>query len=241
MSIKRIQPGLYQIGLQGVNAFLLDSGPGGLVLVDTGVPGSVGMIRSAVESLERNLTDIRHILVTHCHPDHAGSLARLKASTQARIYMHRRDAMLVAAGRAMRRLLPPPGLLNALLFRLMIAPKHTTVEPVTTDVLVGDGDMIPAAGGILAIHTPGHTEGHLVFLARERRAVFLGDAAGNFWGLRLMPAYEHLQQGVMSLQNLCRFEFDIACFGHGPPIQQEAVKRFRERWGQRNSLRRRKG
>ena len=232
MSVKEIQPGLHQISLPGVNAFLLDSGSGGLTLVDAGVSHDATGIRGAVRSLGRDIGEVRHILVTHCHPDHAGGLAKLKSLTSARIYMHRRDAMLVATGRAMRRLTPAPGIHNALLYRLMIAPKPTTVPAVKADVLVGNGDDIPVGGGISVIHTPGHTEGHLVFLVRDRGVVFLGDAAANLLGLRLMVAYEHFQQGMMSLRHLCRFEFDVACFGHGPPIRQEAGKLFRERWGQ---------
>ena len=229
---KEIQPGLYQISTPGVNAFLIDSGSKGLTLVDTGSADDATEIRAAVASLGRDIRDVRHILVTHCHPDHAGGLAKLKALTSARVYMHRRDAMLVATGRAMRRLVPAPGISNALLYRTMIAPMPKTVSPVKVDVLVGNGDEIPAAGGIEVIHTPGHTEGHLVFLHRDRGVAFLGDAASNLFGLGLMIAYEHLQQGVMSLRHLSKFKFDLACFGHGQAIKRDAGKRFKAKWGQ---------
>lgn len=115
----------------------------------------------------------------------------------------------------------------------MIAPKPQTVPPVKADVLVGHGDEIPVAGGISVIHTPGHTEGHLVFLARRLKAAFVGDAAANLFGLRPMMAYEHYQQGIMSLQKLSRFDFEMACFGHGPTIRRGAGKRFRALWGGR--------
>ncbi len=231
MSVKEIQTGLHQIRLPGVNAFLIDSGSSALTLVDAGVSHNAAGIRGAVTSLGRDIRDVRHILVSHCHPDHSGGLAQLKSLTSARVYMHRRDAMLVATGRAMRRLVPAPGIGNAILYRLMIAPKPTTVPPAKANVLVGNGDEIPVAGGISVIHTPGHTEGHLVFLVRNRGVAFLGDAAANIFGLKPMIAYEHFQQGVMSLQHLCRFDFDVACFGHGSTILQEAGRRFRHRWG----------
>jgi len=239
MSVKRIQSGLHQIRLPGVNCFLLESESDGLILVDTGVPGSGASISRAVYSLGRDLSEIKNILVTHCHPDHAGGLAEMKALTSARVFMHRRDALLVATGQAMRRLLPAPGILNAILYRFMIAPKPTTVPPSKADELVENGDVIPVAGGISVIHTPGHTEGHIVYLARDRGVAFLGDAASNLLGLRLMIAYEHLQQGIMSLRHLCRYDFDVACFGHGPPIRQGASDRFRERWGQGRMAKRR--
>ena len=79
MSVQPIQPGLYRIRLPGVNAFLLGSDSDGLTLVDTGVPGSADRITDAVHSLGRDLTDIRQILVTHCHSDHAtcvGTISR---------------------------------------------------------------------------------------------------------------------------------------------------------------------
>lgn len=231
MKVQQVQTGLFQLRLPGVNAFVLDSESDGLVLIDTGSSASALEVRAALESMGRDVREIRHILVTHCHPDHAGGLAALKALTSARVYMHRRDAMLVETGRAMRPMSPPPGILSAILFRVMIAPKPTRVSPVKADELIGNGDLIPVAGGITVIHTPGHSEGHVVFLSRSRGVVFLGDAAANLLGLRLMMAYEHLQQGVMSLQNLCRFDFDMACFGHGPAILKEADRMFRDRWG----------
>ena len=233
MSRKQIQVGLRQIRFPGVNGFLLESKSDGLILIDTGVEGSERLVRGAVEFLGLGLRDIRHILVTHCHPDHVGGLAALKALTGATIYMHKRDALLVATGRAMRRMPPSPGLLNRILYQIMIAPKPKTIRPVKADVLVGHGDEIPVAGGISVIHTPGHTEGHLVFLARKQRAAFLGDAAANLFGLRPMMAYEHYRQGVMSLQNLSRYDFEVACFGHGPTIRSGAGKRFKDLWGGR--------
>jgi ribonuclease BN (tRNA processing enzyme) len=50
---------------------------------DAGVPGSAAKIVRAIESLGRTPADIRHIIVTHCHPDHAGSLAAIKRLTTA--------------------------------------------------------------------------------------------------------------------------------------------------------------
>lgn len=235
MSMQRIKAGLYQIRLPGVNAFLLDSNSDGLVLIDTGVPGSTDKIAKAVRVLGCDLTDIRHILVTHCHSDHTGSLAELKVETGARVYMHQAAARLVETGNVMQRLLPAPGLISKILYRTVLSSLPKTVEPATADELVGDGDEIPIAGGISVIHTPGHTPGHVVFLARDWSAAFLGDAAMNILGLRLMFTYEHLRQGVMSLTKLCDYDFDLACFGHGDPIRRKAVSRFRRKWARRGT------
>jgi glyoxylase-like metal-dependent hydrolase (beta-lactamase superfamily II) len=230
MSVHRILPGLHELRLPGVNAFLLESESQGLTLVDTGLPGSAAAIIDAVHSLGGEASDLRRILVTHSHADHTGSLADLKRLTSAQIFMHRRDAALVAKGRAKRPLFPSPGILNSFLFKRMVGPKPTTISRVEADVLVENREEIPVWGGISVIHTPGHTEGHVAFLARERGVLFVGDAAANFFDLRLMPGYEHLQQGMMSLGHLCRYRFEVACFGHGPSIPYGADRRFRSCW-----------
>ena len=86
MILTQVLPHLYSIQLGVVRAFLIDTDE--LTLVDTGMPGSAEKITNAVRELGRNPSEIRHILVTHCHPDHAGSLAMLKSLTGALAYMH---------------------------------------------------------------------------------------------------------------------------------------------------------
>jgi len=92
MAAKQIVEGLWQIGLGTVNAFLIDIDSGELTLIDSGFAESAGKIVRAVESLGRKAADIRHIIVTHCHPDHAGRLAAIKRLTGAPVYMHASDA-----------------------------------------------------------------------------------------------------------------------------------------------------
>src|SRR5260370_14718819 len=116
MPLKPMAPGVYMIALGYVNAFLLE-GDDGLVLIDTGVPGSAGKILAAAAELGKQPSDIRHILVTHCHADHSGSLAALKQATAAPAYMHPLDAAMVRQGPVMRAMRPAPGLLAGLVHR----------------------------------------------------------------------------------------------------------------------------
>jgi glyoxylase-like metal-dependent hydrolase (beta-lactamase superfamily II) len=82
----QVVEGLWQIKLGPVNAFLLDSGQGDpldaargeLTLIDTGMPDSTEKVVAAIESTGRKVTDLKHIIVTHCHADHARSVAALK-------------------------------------------------------------------------------------------------------------------------------------------------------------------
>mgnify|MGYP000049352272 CR=1 FL=1 len=61
-----VVPGVYQISLGFVNAFLLESDDG-LILIDTGIPGSADKILGAISALGKQPADIHQILVTHLH------------------------------------------------------------------------------------------------------------------------------------------------------------------------------
>jgi glyoxylase-like metal-dependent hydrolase (beta-lactamase superfamily II) len=228
MSARQVVPGLHEIPLGFVNAFLLDTGDG-LALIDTGVAGSAGKILEAVQEIGRQPAEIRHILVTHCHGDHSGSLAELKRLTGAPATMHPEDAELVRAGKSMRPVKPAPGLVNALVCRFLLRSAPTEVEPAGVEHEVRDGEELP--GGLRAIHVPGHCAGQLAFLwPRHGGVLIAADAAANVFGLALSPIYEDLAEGRRSLAKLAALDFEVACFGHGRPIPSGAAARFRRKW-----------
>jgi glyoxylase-like metal-dependent hydrolase (beta-lactamase superfamily II) len=232
MSAKLVVPGLHEVKLGFVNAFLLETDDG-LALIDTGIPGSDAAILGAVREIGRQPAEVRQILVTHCHSDHAGSLAALKRLTGASAWMHPEDAAMVRAGSAMRPVSPAPGLLNALLFRLVIRSAPTSFEAAEVEREVRDGEELPIAGGLRAVHVPGHCAGQLAFLwPRHGGVLIAADAAANVLSLVLSPAYEDLAEGRRSLSKLASLDFEVACFGHGRPIQGGASKQFRRKWAQ---------
>ena len=114
MSVKQILPGLYQITSNYLfNVFLIDSGE--LILIDVGLPTNTKVIQKAVQAIGRQMTDVRHILVTHCHRGHAGSLTAVKQITGAPAYMHPIAAAAVRIGKTRRDYAKPvPSLINKL-------------------------------------------------------------------------------------------------------------------------------
>ena len=100
VKINPVLPGLYIIpGL--VNEYVLETADGD-VLIDTGFPGSTDKILSALKMIGKTPQDIKHILLTHAHPDHIGSAAALKQATGASVYAHAIAAPLIE-GTAPRR------------------------------------------------------------------------------------------------------------------------------------------
>ena len=101
MPVRELAPGVHQVPLGGVNAFLLDDGDG-LTLVDAGLPGRAERVLAAIQGLGRRPEDVRDVVLTHYHVDHIGGLAALVAATGATVWAHPADAPVVRAGT------PPP-------------------------------------------------------------------------------------------------------------------------------------
>jgi glyoxylase-like metal-dependent hydrolase (beta-lactamase superfamily II) len=231
--IDQVTDHVYLIDMEGMNVYLIAL-PESLTLIDTSFPGTSARIFEAVRSIGRDTAEIRDILVTHCHPDHAGGLAELRQATGATAWMHPDDAQLAREGEAFRPYETSPGLKHQLFAAEVIEHGPATYEPATVDMEVKPGETISVAGGIKAVGTPGHTAGHLVFLWEgDGGVLFVGDAANNVEGLDVSPIYESVDRGLEDLRGLGDLEFDTACFAHGAPILGGAAQEFRKKWGKR--------
>jgi len=227
MRPKAVAEGVCQVSLRGVNVFLIEAG-GGLVLVDTGLRNSPPRITESIYSLGHLPQDVAAIVVTHAHRDHVGGLAEMVRRTGAEVWMHPDDAALVRAGVWGRPLGPGRGRTRDALTRAMNALPEARHEPVAVVHELGDGDELPL-DGLRALHTPGHTAGHLaLLLPRGGGLLFVGDAASNMVHTGLSFVYEDLDEGRRSLEKLAALEFEAACFAHGRPIRKQASRRFRD-------------
>ena len=228
---QRIAAGVSRVGLGGVNAFLIETGDGGLVLVDTGTRADARGIGAAVRDLGYLPRDVRGVVVTHLHRDHVGGLATVKERTGAEVWMHPADAAAVREGVRTRALEPGPGVVRGVVARAVERLPDRPREPVAVEHEVDDGETLPWEG-LRAVHTPGHTAGHLaLLLPRDGGVLFVGDAATDFGGrLGWGPIYEDVAEGGRSLRRLAALDFEVAAFAHGRTIRSGASARFRRRW-----------
>jgi glyoxylase-like metal-dependent hydrolase (beta-lactamase superfamily II) len=223
MILKPVVPNVYAIPLGFVNAFLVDSD--GLTLIDTGIKSNGLKIVQAIIELGKKPADVRRILVTHCHADHTGSLSMLARLTGAPVYMHLLDADMVRSGRSNRTIPPGPGLAHALVRVMMKRPGSVDVSDVNVELQ--DGQSVDSLPSMTAVHTPGHTAGHLCFLWQAQGGVlFVGDAATHQRSLSAGPIYENLADQQRSLAKLAALHFETACFAHGSPILNNASTQF---------------
>lgn len=154
-------------GVMSVPHVLYDAG--GAVLLDTGFPGDARRIRRALAEAGMGPRDVRAILLTHGHIDHAGNAAELKAWSGAPVYAHPLEQAHIDGVYPYRGLARLTGLAEA------AGRAVTGYAPVKIDVPIVDGDELPFWGGLRVVHLPGHTLGHCGFHSAKHDVLFSGD------------------------------------------------------------------
>ncbi|MBC6606880.1 subclass B3 metallo-beta-lactamase [Hymenobacter sp. BT188] len=176
----RIAGNLYYVGTRDVTSFLL-TGPKGHVLIDGGYPGTVPMILKSIATLGFAIKDVKILLNSHAHLDHAGGLAALQQASGAKLWVSEADADIVASGGASDRNMVPVNLLVYLGLIDFPVPR--------VDHRFQDGAQVQLGPIQLTAHlTPGHTPGCTTwsFPVRDGNRELL---AVNVGGLTLpMPA-----------------------------------------------------
>jgi glyoxylase-like metal-dependent hydrolase (beta-lactamase superfamily II) len=170
-----------------VYAFALDGG--GLGLLDTGWESEENWaaLTGGLASIGGGVEDVRGVLVTHLHFDHLGLAARVREASGAWVAMHPADATAVArlsaAGAATMVASEIDFLVGLGADRAEatgdVGPAER-MEAFTSmavpDRLLEDGEHADFPGWRMrAVHTPGHTPGHLCFAEEGTRLFFSGD------------------------------------------------------------------
>jgi len=228
--VKKIVEKAWLVPLGLANGVLLEGDDGELVLVDAGFPDHEAAIFDALRTLDREPQELRHVVFTHAHPDHIGSAAAIVARTGAKTWMHPADVRIAESGGPFRPMSSSPGLVQKIGFRLFWRPNEP-VAPIRIDEQIDDGDMLPIAGGLEVIHTPGHSAGHVSLLWQNGRLLIVGDVGSNVAGVSDPLGFEDREQGRRSQRQLASLHFEAAAFGHGRAIPRDAVPRIRRAWG----------
>ena len=226
----QITPRLWLLEMGMVNAYLVKTEEG-LVLVDAGWPNKADAIFEAVQQTGNNPADIRHLILTHAHIDHAGSAAEIKRRTGAKVYVHAADLDLTAKGEAEHPgTTVTPGIIPKLIYLIFIKPGGTTYESFTVDQTIKDGDILSFANNMEVIHTPGHCAGHVALFMRQEGVLIAGDICSNVTGLGYSILNEDRAVARQSILHAATYPFEQAVFGHGNPLKKRANQLLTEKF-----------
>jgi glyoxylase-like metal-dependent hydrolase (beta-lactamase superfamily II) len=196
---------ILQVGVFQSNCYIIgDEKTGKGIIIDPGAEG-----KAILDKCREHKLDIEYILLTHGHGDHIGAVADVKAETEAKVCISRKDEYLIKG--ETKRLIPI--LRNIKLF--------------DADMFIKEGDIINVGGlEIEVLETPGHTPGGLSFKIGSN--VFCGDSLFRGSVGRTDFQFGSMDQLVEGIRNnILTLPGDTVVYpGHGPSTTVEVEKRF---------------
>ena len=236
MAPREVADGVWMLRTVLVNVFYVRIEGGGWILIDAGMAGSATAISRGAEALF-GPDPPRGILLTHGHFDHVGALTRLLAVWDVPVYAHPFEFPHLTGRLAYPR--PDPTVGGGLIaWSSFLFPRGPYDVGPALLALPPDG-RVPIAPAWIALHTPGHTAGHVSFLRPDDGVLIAGDAvtttqqesaiavATQRLALNGPPAYftTDWDAARWSVQRLAGHRIEHLLSGHGQPMAGEAMRR----------------
>jgi glyoxylase-like metal-dependent hydrolase (beta-lactamase superfamily II) len=163
------------LGMPRIIASVVLHGPGGAAIIDPGPTSTLPTLRAGLARAGLSIADVRALLLTHIHLDHAGAAGTLVHENPAlRVYVHEKGAPHMI----------DPSKLIASATRLYgdamdrLWGEFRPVPAGAVAVLAG-GERITAGGRDLEVaYTPGHASHHVSYFSADTGLAFVGDTAG---------------------------------------------------------------
>ncbi|MGD8813402.1 MAG: MBL fold metallo-hydrolase [Anaerolineales bacterium] len=202
-----------------VSVWLIRTGDS-FTLIDTGHPEATNRLIPALHDATQGRGPQR-VLLTHAHIDHAGGLNALNLAWKPEVICHR-DAAPLVRGEISYRQLKTKNLAFRLGRLLMPLPGW---DVKISGVLEGGQSV----AGLVVIHLPGHSPGHIGFLHPQDMVMICGDAVMNYRG-RLSPPSPYFTQDPdvarASIQRLADLDCRMLLPSHGLPITTDVRARL---------------
>ena len=166
---------LHFLGKPEIIATAIVQGASGVALIDPGPSTTLDSLRASLRRKGISVADVRQVLITHIHLDHAGATGTLvRENPNIEVFVHERGAAHMS----------DPSRLLASASRLYgddmdrLWGEFLPVPAGNLHVLRG-GETIPVAGREFRVaYTPGHASHHVSYFDAASRVAFVGDTAG---------------------------------------------------------------
>ncbi|CAM4479681.1 MBL fold metallo-hydrolase [Paenibacillus phoenicis] len=185
-----------------------------LVLVDTGVPGQLDVIREGLEQAGFSLDQLTHVIITHQDRDHIGSLPELIRAKEGKLeVLAHEEGIPYLAG------------------EIPLIKGGAYAESVKVNTALHDGDDLPFGGGLRVVYTPGHTPDHISLYHPSSKTLISGDAVVSSEGQVQPPVPNFTQdypQALRSVKKLAALDVETVITYHGGVCTGAVQERLKE-------------
>ena len=194
-------------------AYIIKTFPGAVV-IDTGPDPSAASMMMGLQDARVGLSSVRLLALTHWHFDQSAGAAALHARAGTRVRYAKAEAPFLTEQRETS---------------VRTRQRHPKVSPIAADGFVTDGEKLE--GGLEAIATPGHTDGHVAYYLETRALLFAGDAfTVTQKGELEVNALEVNDDARASAVRCLERPIEGLLPGHGHPVTDHgAINAMRER------------
>jgi glyoxylase-like metal-dependent hydrolase (beta-lactamase superfamily II) len=202
--------------------------PTGVVLVDAGMDSSGKDVQKLLNAMQATKEEVRALLITHWHNDHAAGGQWTQAQTGCRVYYDIAEKPWLSRETAhegwrgwLSRHIPEWGI--GVLFIGLLG--EAVPNAVGASDYVEDGQVL--LDDFEVISTPGHTVGHTSFYYRPEQALFAGDALaviGDDVRFMARPVTLDLAAARASMEKCLRWEVSALCPGHRMPLTKDVAQ-----------------
>lgn len=205
-----------------------------VILIDTGMPGEEEQLRKAMENVGISFDQLTAVILTHQDIDHIGGLPNILSNSRKdlAVYAHELEKPYIEGTYPLIKTD-----LNRMkkeeIEALPEEMRNLYANPPKANVThtIKDGQVLPYAGGIQVIETPGHTDGHVCLYLQQSKTLVAADAmycVNGILGGTHEPTTLDVDTARRSLEKLLDFEIDSVICYHGGICNEDVSTQLRE-------------
>ena len=207
-----------------------------VILVDAGIPGYLLQLKNVMIEAGVSFDRLNKIIVTHQDIDHIGGIKGIiSEKPEVMVLAHEEDKPYIQGEKKIVRLNPQfMERINALpdAERLKILDMFEN-SSVKVNQTVSDGEVLPYCGGIIVIHTPGHTPGHVCLYHQMSKTLIVGDTMNIIDGQLVGPNKDMMkkEEAMDAINSLKKFkDYDVVNIitYHGGLFNDKPNERIKE-------------